>query len=101
MGLRVQWSPETIDLFTAALGRDRHRRYLVVERLPEGGWDWVTWQGDRAGTLQPGILQTGIADTAATAMADAVRAASLLAACQGLFQHQCDDRLQSVVGKPK
>ena len=95
MAIRAAWSPETMDLFTAALGRDPHRRFLVVERLPDGGWDWVTWHRDHTG-----ILQHGIADTAAEAMADAERAAGLLAAGHGFFSPRNEGSLQSVQRRP-
>lgn len=95
MGIKAAWSPETTDLFTAALGHDRHRRFLVVERLPEGGWDWVTWHCDHTG-----ILQHGTAATAAAAMADAERAARLLAPGHAIFNANDGARLQTATSRP-
>ena len=49
------------------------RRYLVVEALPGGGWDWVAWRGP----ADADVL-SGEADTREAAMHEAERAASQL-----------------------
>jgi len=82
-------------LFTAALGRDLNRRFLVVERLPDGGWDWAAWHRDAAG-----LSRHGVAPSAATAMEAAERAAVLLTLGHGLFRAGHSRALQSVQGKP-
>ena len=72
MGSSADWLLDTIDLFTAAIGRGRRRRRLVVERLPDGGWDWVTWSRD------PGApVFNGKSPAPWTAMREAERAACL------------------------
>ena len=95
MGVRASWSPETMDLFTAALGRRENRRFLVVERLPDGGGDWVTWHGRQAG-----VSRQGVADSAATAMLAAELAAAVLAPGLGLFSTPQIDVLQSGATRP-
>ena len=92
MGIRVAWAPETRDLFSAALGDHQARRFLVVERLPDGGWDWLAWSEDRAGASQHGL-----AETAAMAMAAAEQAASLLAPGPDIFRGRVSEGLQSPV----
>ena len=73
MRARAEWLPETIDMFSAAVGLGRNRRFLVVERLPDGDWDWVTWSGDRgAAPLQGRSVDPKMA------MHEAERAADLV-----------------------
>lgn len=70
------WVADTPGLFTAALARPvGGRQYLVVERMPGGGWDWVAWRADRA--ARP---LNGNSETAAAAMRAAERALVFLAA---------------------
>ena len=95
MDCRAAWSPETRDLFTAAMGRQQDRRFLVVERLPDGGWDWIAWCQERAG-----VSRQGVADNAATAMAAAERAATLLAPTHGIFHMRGHAHLQSARHRP-
>jgi hypothetical protein len=75
MQTRPGWAPETKHLFTAEVPSGDGRHYLVVERLPTGGWDWVTWgQGSHAQSVH------GSAPTAAQAMIAAEHAAAMLGA---------------------
>lgn len=71
---RLGWAIETADLFSATIRRGGEaRRHLLVESLPDGGWDWSAWSADGSGRVMHGQ-----ADTAGTAMAAAERAAKLL-----------------------
>lgn len=72
MSFRGEWPPSTGDLLLAEIGFGRRRRNLVVEPLPGGRWDRVTWSSDH----QPAGLQGNSADPW-TAMQDSERAARL------------------------
>ena len=68
--MTIRWLSETPCLFSATLATSQGRRFLVVEELPDGGWDWVTWgQGRQTRPLH------GTAVTARLAMSAASRAA--------------------------
>lgn len=73
MTARAEWFFDSIGLLTAACGRADARRFMLVERLPDGGWDWVAWCGDRGS-----VALHGLAVTAAVAMVQAERAAASL-----------------------
>lgn len=47
---KVGWASETPELFCATWPTGRGgKRHLVVEALPEGGWDWLAWANDGSG----------------------------------------------------
>ena len=68
------WASDGPELFMASETGSGHKQYMVVEALPEGGWDWVAW-----GVGQTGQCLHGRADTLTNAMAAAERAAARLA----------------------
>lgn len=67
----ADWHSVSPGMYGAALSRTgQGKHFLVVERLPGGGWDWLTWQAaDRKACLH------GCAASQAAAM----RAAELAA----------------------
>ena len=44
--------------------------YVIVERLPDGGWDWAVWRSGDGWT----VSHHGVADTAREGMRAAERA---------------------------
>ena len=56
----VRWIAETPGLLSARLGEPESgvRRYLLVEALPTGGWDWVVWIADGSGRSLTGTAAT-------------------------------------------
>lgn len=76
MQTRLGWALEVPGLFCATWAPLRgSKRHLVVEALPEGGWDWVTWANDGTGRCLHGR-----AGTQHRAMEAAERGAMLIAA---------------------
>ena len=80
MGLRAVWSLETSDMFTAATGSPKQQQFLLVERLPSGGWDWVAW---RCSDSERAVH--GVAESAPAAMQAAECAAATLNAARAFF----------------
>ena len=76
MTARLGWRPETEDLFTAVAASCDGRHFLVVERLPDGGWDWAAWGAERRNAQ----CVHGTAPTAAQGMVAAEQAAAMLGA---------------------
>ena len=66
----LHWIQHSPDLLTGWHGlRWPARRYLVVEAVPGGGWDWVAWAG-----TPPDSTVSGAAQTREAAMHEALRA---------------------------
>ncbi len=78
----LEWRAESADLFSATLmvragTMQAGRRFIVVERLPDGGWDWTTWMAQ--GARQRGPVLQGRASSVIPAMNAACRAAGVAA----------------------
>lgn len=67
----MQWTVDTPDLSSAAdIDPTGSKRYLVVEALPDGGWDWIAWADDQDTCFSHGRAPTrGAAMEAAEAVA--------------------------------
>ena len=66
MAERIYWMRETPDLFCASVVSTWGvRRYLVVEVMPGGGWDWAAWASDGAASQQGSASTEGEAMLAA------------------------------------
>ena len=49
MGTRMKWRADSSGLLTASMASWwGGRRNVVVECLPDGGWDWVAWTDGEA-----------------------------------------------------
>jgi hypothetical protein len=78
MPIGAEWRTDVQGFFAADQDWLKGRFYLVVERLPKRGWDWVVW----ASPLQGHCLH-GVADTAAEAKVAAACALRLMQGARG------------------
>lgn len=73
MQVQVWWTSDRQGGFTAVLVSHRGTCRLVVEPLPDGGWDWVVWTRERSerclyGTAATASLAKGAAEAATLLM---------------------------------
>ena len=74
--MAVKWNRRDDRAYWAtAYALDGSLIHLVVEKVPEGGWDWAAWRN-----AQPGDRHSGASANAFSAMAFAEGAAALM--CQ-------------------
>ena len=94
---KLGWASDTSDLFCATVSPEwGSKRYMVVEAIPGGGWDWSAWANDGSGRCLHGR-----ADTPGRAMVAAERGAMLLARTpisENAFAHH--RALQNEGGRP-
>ena len=55
---KFDWIADPTGLFCGSLQSCHGKRYMVVESVPGGGWDWVAWSDDGSGRCLHGRTET-------------------------------------------